>query len=613
MVNAMALSDDIKARLDIVDVVSQYVPDLKRSGRNWHARCPFHQERTPSFVVFPERQSWRCFGACATGGDLFNFVMREENLDFAAALRLMAQRAGVPMPERRRGAGAPERNPIHTANEQALRFFQEARAAERGSLARGYLQRRGVGDAAVERFGLGYSPSTGDELLRHLESKGLSRDLLTAAGLITSAETGPVRDIFRGRLVFPIRDSSRKVVGFGGRSLDETGPKYLNTPQTAVFDKGRLLYGLDLAKESIAREGEVVVVEGYMDVIAAHEHGFTNVVASMGTALTEHQVQLLQGHGKSFVLALDPDQAGQEATLRSLEASWHVFERQEAAIRGDARREMYQRPGQLTGLRIGVLPPGRDPDALIRHDPEQWRGLIKGAVPLLEYLLGALTSRLDLTSSVGKAQAAERLFPLIAAMENPYEQDRYFQRLAELLDVSPATLQASVGRPHRSQRRRRTASAAATPFRTVQRDPLDEYTLSLVVQNPELIPRLFALPAEHLRRHESRAVLSAIQQAGTMGDAYTHLEDHLAAHLDALAAQELPPSDRGQRADDLEACLRRLEERYLRDLKVQEEVVLAQASSDPLPDAEFLDSLHRQMTTTNQRLKELFADAVQRR
>ena len=306
--------------------------------------------------------------------------MREENLDFAAALRLMAQRAGVPMPERRRGAGAPERNPIHTANEQALRFFQEARAAERGSLARGYLQRRGVGDAAVERFGLGYSPSTGDELLRHLESKGLSRDLLTAAGLITSAETGPVRDIFRGRLVFPIRDSSRKVVGFGGRSLDETGPKYLNTPQTAVFDKGRLLYGLDLAKESIAREGEVVVVEGYMDVIAAHEHGFTNVVASMGTALTEHQVQLLQGHGKSFVLALDPDQAGQEATLRSLEASWHVFERQEAAIRGDARREMYQRPGQLTGLRIGVLPPGRDPDALIRHDPEQWRGLIKGAV-----------------------------------------------------------------------------------------------------------------------------------------------------------------------------------------------------------------------------------------
>ena len=609
----MVLADDIKARLDIVDVVSQYVPDLKHSGRNWVARCPFHQERTPSFVVFPERQSWRCFGACATGGDLFTFVMKMENMDFAVALRLMAQRAGVTLSQRRRSSAA-EQSPLRTVNEQALRFFREALAAERGATARAYLERRGVGEEAIERFGLGYSPSTGDELLRHLESRGLSRELLTAAGLITSAEGGPVRDLFRGRLIFPIRDPLGKLVGFGGRSLDESGPKYLNTPQTAAFDKGSLLYALDLAKEGIDREGEVVVVEGYMDVIAAHEHGFTQVVASMGTALTEHQVTLLQDHARSFVLALDPDQAGQEATLRSLEGSWHVFERQETMGGRGLRGEMYRRPGQLKGLRIALLPPGLDPDALIRQDLERWRVLIAGAVPLLDYLFDSVTGRLDLSSSQGKAQAADRLFPLVAAIENPYEQDRHFQRLAGLLGVSPATLEASVGRPRRGLRRRQArAPAAAAPFRDAEQDPLDEHTLALAVHYSELVSWVAELPLEHLRRHENRAVLSAIQQAGTIEDAYTLLDGHLADHLDALAARELPPADRGQRAADLEACLRRLEERHLRDLKAQEEVALAQASSDPVQDTEFLDTLHQQMTSTNQRLKELFVGAGGRR
>ncbi len=608
----MALSDDIKARLDIVDVVSQYVPDLKHSGRNWVARCPFHQERTPSFVVFPERQSWRCFGACATGGDLFAFVMRVESMDFAGTLKLMAQRAGVALTQRRRSS-ATEQSPLLTVNEQASRYFQEALAAERGATARAYLERRGVGGDAVARFGLGYSPSTGDELLRHLESKGFSRELLTAAGLATSAEGGPVRDIFRGRLVFPIRDASGKLVGFGGRSLDESGPKYLNTPQTAVFDKGRLLYALDLAKEGIDREGEVVVVEGYMDVIAAHEHGFTHVVASMGTALTEHQVALLMERARSFVLALDPDQAGQEATLRSLESSWHVFERQETVGRQGSRGEMYRRPAQLGGLRVALLPPGQDPDALIRQDLGRWRETIAGAVPLLDYLFDSVAGRADLSSSQEKAQAADRLFPLIAAIENPYEQDRHFQRLAGLLGVSPATLKASVGRPRRGLRRTQArAPAAAAPFRDAEQDPLDEHTLALAVHYSELVERVAELPLEHLRRHENRAVLSAIQQAGTIEGAYPLLDGHLADHLDALAARELPPADRIQRAADLEACLRRLEERYLRDLKTQEEVALTQASNDTVQDTEFLDAIHQQMTATNQRLKELFASAAGR-
>ena len=604
----MALSDDIKERLDIVDVIGQYVPDLKRSGRNLTARCPFHQERTPSFVVFPERQSWRCFGACAEGGDLFTFVMKRENLDFVAVLRLLAQRAGLDLPQRR--SPAAPRSPLYPLNDHALRYFQEALASERGSLARSYLRQRGVSDEAVNSFGLGYSPSTGDEMLRHLESLGFSREVLTTAGLITRGDGAPPHDMFRGRLMFPIRELQGQVVGFGGRSLDESPPKYLNTPQTPLFDKGHLLYALDLAKQSIAQNGQAVVVEGYMDVIAAHEHGFTNVVASMGTALTEHQVALLRRHARSFVLALDPDTAGQEATRRSLEGSWHLIQRQETP--GRHAPGLSQRSEDLKALRIAVLPPGQDPDLLIREDAARWRRLIAEAVPVVEFLFSTVGNRLDLATSQGKAQAVDELFPLIAVTQEAFEQDRYFQRLAELLGVSPATLEASVGRPRPGLRRARSTpvlSALASPFRQVEEDPLEEHALALLVHYPELVPRASALSAEYLRRQENRALLSVVQQAGTIEEAYEQLDDHLAERLERLATRVLPPADRRQWTADFESCIRRLEERHLRELKAQEEEVLAQAPPGPLQDQESADALDRQMTTINQRLKELFTIA----
>lgn len=610
----MALSDDIKGRLDIVDVVSQYVPELKKTGKNWSARCPFHQERTPSFVVFPDRQSWRCFGACAEGGDLFTFVMKQENLDFSAALRTLAQRAGVVISVNSRKAALSKSSPIHDVNEAAASFFRTALLAERGVLARTYLNGRGVGEEAGERFRLGYSPSTGDELLRQLESRGFSRDLLIDAGLITKSESGGIRDVFRARLMFPIRTRDGKIAGFGGRSMDDTLPKYLNSAQTAVFDKGALLYGLDLAKEGISQTGVVVVVEGYMDVIAAHEHGFDNVVASMGTALTENQVQLLRSESKTFVLALDPDEAGQEAMLRSLENSWHVFERQEAMAIGRSRRQLYQRSDQLGGLRIAVLPSGLDPDALIRQGKEEWQKIISEAVPFLEYLLVAMGNRLELSSSSGKLDAAERFFPIIAAMENPYEQDKYFNRLADLLDVSPATLQASVGRPRKNQRRQNPNNkASSAPFRNIERDMLDDYTLALIIQNPELLPSVKGVPLEHMIGQEGKAVLSAIRQADTMEGVYGELEEHLGDYLDQLIVLALPPADRTQRIEDLAACLRRLEERHLRELKIQEESVWAQAANEPLPDLELLSTLQEQMTSTNEKLKILFSGGSERR
>jgi DNA primase len=605
----MALSDDIKARLDIVDVVFRHVPDLHRAGRNYTARCPFHQERTPSFVVFPERQSWHCFGACATGGDVFSFVMRADGVDFSGAMKELAQLAGVSLPERR----AKERvgSPIFDLNERALRFFQESLEAERGALARTYLTQRGIGEEAITRFGLGYSPITGSELMDHLMAVGFDQELLSKAGLITSGENGPPRDMFRGRLMFPIRNPEGQIVGFGGRAMDGSMPKYLNTAQTPVFDKSHILYALDLAKPAVSSSGEVVVVEGYMDVIAAHEHGFENVVASMGTALTEHQVGLLQHYARSFVLALDPDTAGQEATLRSLEGSWHVFDRNVAVAGRNRQSDFYARSDQANRLRIVTLPEGEDPDALIRRDPTVWSELVRTATPLIEYVMDAIASRVDMSSSQGKAEVVERLFPLIAGMDNPFEQDRYLQRLADLLGVTRATLEASAGR-FRTPTRRRSAnqargSASAAPFRQVEGDALEEHVLTLMAQDPELASRAGELRADHFKGSENRALLSAFTGTGTMDAVYALLDTQGIQLLERLSERVLPPADRLRRGADFEACKHRLEERHLRDLKAQEEAVLTQAAGSPSEDLPYLDSVHQQSTEINERLKELFS------
>ena len=339
----MTVVDDVKQRVDIVEVVGQYVQLLK-AGRNFRALCPFHSERTPSFFVSPERQSWHCFGACGIGGDVLSFVMKKEGVEFGEALRLLAERAGVRLPERREEETAAwERS--RQANEAAAQFFHHALLnSEAGQGGKRYLEERGLDLKTMQAFQLGFSPPGWDNLCRYLRERGFRDEELLAAGLATAGDRG-LRDLFRQRIIFPIADQRGRVVGFGGRAFapkgeEEAQPKYLNTPQTPLFDKGSLLYALDRAQEEIRRQGSAVIVEGYMDAIAAHQHGFSNVVASMGTALTERQVRLMKRFTRDVVLALDADTAGQEATLRAVE---------------------YQ---QLLGrdIRVVILPEGRDPD-----------------------------------------------------------------------------------------------------------------------------------------------------------------------------------------------------------------------------------------------------------
>ena len=330
----MTVVDDVKDRLDVVDVISGYVP-LKKTGRTFKATCPFHTEKTPSFVVDPQRQSWRCFGACATGGDAFSFVMRKDGLSFGDALRQLAEKAGVEIRPREQ---AERTDVLLRANNEGATFYREALASPEGQAARGYLRERGIDDGAAEAFDLGLSPRSGSALRDHLSSLGHDVEHAVDAGLLRRFEDGNLRDFFRGRLMFPIHDRRGRVAGFGARTLDGSDPKYINTPSTRVFDKRATLYGLHLAAPSIREKDEAIVVEGYMDTIAAHQHGYTNVVASMGTALTEQQVAQLRSMASGCILALDPDQAGQEATLRSLESSWR--DRRSCSVPGRRPRPM---------------------------------------------------------------------------------------------------------------------------------------------------------------------------------------------------------------------------------------------------------------------------------
>ena len=600
----MTVIQDVKGRSDIVDIVSERI-SLAKSGSNFKAACPFHAEKTPSFYVFPDRQTWRCFGACAEGGDVISFTMKAENLDFAQALNQLAERAGVtiPTPQTRRREEALDR-----ANEAALDFFRSLLQSDGGERARQYLERRGVNSEAEEMFQLGFSPAGWDTLTRHLKGQGYQEQQILSAGLATRTERGDIRDLFHGRLIFPIWDSAGKPAGFGGRALDDSTPKYLNTPRTPLFDKGRLLYGLHKARESISRSGIAVVVEGYMDVIAAHQHGFHNVVASMGTALTESQVSALRNIASTFVLALDPDNAGQEATLRSLQSSWQVFERR--ALRAGGRSDVvfYERQPHAS-LKVAVLPPGKDPDLLIRESPEEWERLIAEAKPLMDYLFDIMASRLDSSSGQDKLQATEALFPFITSMENPYDQDRYFRRLAELMGVSEAALEASIGRP---QSRRASGGrgagapprASASPLSMANRDPLEEYCLSLLLQHPELGERGIDISPDYFDLSENRDIFTKWAESTTIDGIRGNLPPDLTEHFQTLLSMENPPSNVKERVKALEEVVNRLKERFF---KVQEQVLMEQLEGADWSDLSSLQPSLNQAQEINRRLKELFA------
>ncbi|MXX82883.1 MAG: DNA primase [Chloroflexi bacterium] len=431
----MSVTDEIKARIDIVSYVQRYVPDLKKSGRNYKACCPFHNENTPSFIVNPERGTWHCFGACAEGGDIFNFAQKINGWDFKEALRELAQQAGVQLraqtPQQKDADVKLERlrGLLATAADYYHRRLQKPDAQP----IRDYLfAERGLQDDTVSAFQLGYAPPVWDFMLNALRGLGYNEAEIVEAGLAVQSDAGRVYDRFRNRLMIPIQDSRGRVVGFGGRALDPAdNVKYINSPQTPLFDKSRLLFGLDAARRAIRDSGSAIIVEGYFDVIQAHQAGKENVVAQMGTSMTEAQLRLLAPRlVQRIVLALDSDAAGINATRRSLETARAALERDYA--------------GKLAvDIHILQVPAGKDPDDFLRESPGEWDSLLASARSVADFVIELETAHLTPSSSLQEKQAvAQPLLPILQASEKDLLRKDNMQKLARRLRIRESDLLA---------------------------------------------------------------------------------------------------------------------------------------------------------------------------
>src|SRR5213080_4986336 len=431
MAEAGSIADKVKQQADIVRVVGEYVR-LKKTGKDFSGLCPFHQEKTPSFTVSPIKQIFYCFG-CGKGGDVYNFVMDMEKCEFPEAVKLVAEKCGISIPRpKERSPGERKENQqratlVEIHREAQTFFVKQLEGTLEGKAARAYLEDRGLDKDAVSRFGIGYAPSGGDALLRHLKSK-YPEKLLTESGLISRDQGGKLFDRFRRRITFPIANESGKIVAFGCRALGDDQPKYLNSPESPIYSKSNLLYHLDRAKEGIRRQDFAILVEGYMDAIAVARAGISNVVASCGTSLAEQQIKLLGRFTKRVVVNYDPDTAGQSATERSLSL---LLE-------------------QDFEVRVLALPPvgdkKADPDLYIREmGAEAYLKLVKEAPPYVDYLI-ARARQMDLTTGEGKLRAVNFLLPYVQKIPNRILRSEWATRIAQQLRLDEPVLRAALSK-----------------------------------------------------------------------------------------------------------------------------------------------------------------------
>ena len=571
----MSTADEIKAKIDIVGLVGETTP-LKQSGRNFKAPCPFHSERTPSFLVNPERQSWHCFGACGTGGDIFSFVMRRDGVPFGDALRSLAERAGVtlaaPGASRQRAQQAERLKALH--RDAAMFFHNTLLKEDEAAAARSYLEERGLSSETIETFRLGFCPSRISALARSLSNQGYTDADLDAVGLVRRGEDGSTYSMFRGRLMVPILDERSDYIGFGARALDGAPAKYINSPQSVIFVKRSALYGIHRARETIREGGLAVIVEGYMDVLTAHQHGYRNVVASMGTALTEGQVATLTRLANRFVLALDPDDAGDEATLRSLESSWGVFDvrGKTTGAAGVAGREGKAAPE----IRVMDLPAGKDPDQLIREDPEAWEQLLATATSVVDYVFDAVVRRSDVATIQGKTAITRRLAPLIHNAPSVIEQNNRIQKLANLIDVRENIVKGEVegvAAPGAGRRRGRARVGADSIFSEATGDPLEEYCLTSLLRYPELWPEAAALKPEHFLTTPHREIFQRLALGVPPEELKEHLDEAYHDDLDSLLSRGLDMVPHWEREQGVQECVKRLQRRRI---TLEQEAVQAQ-------------------------------------
>jgi len=501
------LIDTILARVDIVDVISEFLT-LKRAGSNYKCLCPFHKERTPSFMVSPTKQIFKCFG-CGEGGNVITFLRKHEKMSFAEAIEYLAKRAGVKLPELKRESGRYEA--LYKVNKWAEEFFRRCIEAKEGEKARSYLARRGFEKEDIERFHLGYAPRGWENLLSQARRAGFSREVLLQAGLVVEGEGGRIYDRFRERVIFPIFNLRGAVVGFGGRVLGDGEPKYLNSPETPIYRKGELLYGLNWAKGAVRQKEFLILVEGYMDALSLIKAGIENVAATLGTALTHEHARTILRFCRDVVLIYDGDEAGLRASLRGLEV---LVE-------------------EGVHVKVVALPQGYDPDTFVRErGAEQMEHLVKSAENIINFTFNLLTFEHDISKIDGQIRVVEELASLIAKVPEEFERDIYIKDVAEKLGIQQEGLRRKVGKflkkGVRGKEEREEEQELPASFAT------EKLLIGLLIDEPgELVWVRERLNAEDFQVPECRRIYEALIETddGNYNVAMSKVEDEGARRL----------------------------------------------------------------------------------
>lgn len=459
---------EIKERIDVVEVISSYLK-LQKTGANWRAQCPFHSEKKPSFFVSPTRQLWRCFG-CGKGGDVFAFIKEIEGIEFGDALRILAQKAGVEL-KRQDPQVETQRKRLYDICELTTKFFEkQLHAGQKGKQAKNYLLKRGISEESLKKWRVGFAPDAWEGLLNFLKQKGYSVGEIERAGLALKSEKGKIYDRFRGRIIFPVFDLNSQPVGFGGRVFGDDKQeiaKYLNTPNTLLYNKSNILYGLNRAKVPIRKSDECILVEGYTDVIMSHQSGVENVVATSGTALTPVQLKILKRYTEKLVTAFDMDIAGDSATKRGI--------------------ELAQKQG--FDIKVAVMPKEQDPADVINQSPEKWQSLISESRSILQFYFESALAIHDKEKPEGKKEIAKILLPIVSRIPNKIEQSYWIKELAKELETKEENIEQEmkkVGRAvNKTQEEEKDSPATIQNQKKSRRDIIEQKILSSVLAYPQ--------------------------------------------------------------------------------------------------------------------------------
>ncbi len=518
--------EEIKSRLDLVEIVKEYV-QLEKVGSNMRAPCPFHAEKTPSFFVSPTRQTWRCFGGCGEGGDMFDFVMKMEGVEFIDALRLLAKKAGVKLEKKSREERG-EREKLYELYELAVQFYEkQLQASRKGKRAKNYLIERGISSESIKTWRLGYSPDSWQSLSEFLISKGYRRQEVIKSGLAIKKDDHSY-DRFRGRIMFPIMNTASSPIAFGGRVFegDDKTAKYLNSPQTPLYDKSKVLYGLDKAKMEIRRHGFCILVEGYTDVIMSSQMGHGNVISTSGTALTDQQLNILQRYTKNIYTAFDMDSAGASATKKGIEM---------------ARKKDFD-------VKVIDLPEGKDPADLIKEDPEKWKKAVEEVENIMEFYFKAAFRGKNPTEPKDKKEIAIELLPLIKRIPNSIERSHWIKKLAEEINVNEKAIVDQLAKTESKEKKENIKSGEVKSERKSRKEILEERILSIAAKKPEMIEKIENVTLSPF----SQDIINALK---------TGKENQLKEKVDYFALRPIEAEDYEK---EMDSCIREIKKENIK-------------------------------------------------